>query len=247
MTDFRSRRSGCQIVTMMQAAKPWDRHNRVIRTCIHLHLSTSGRSLRQREMRSILMVVADVLFHEAFQVPLIENNHMIEQISSTAADPAFRDAILPRASETGSFGFDAEALHGSGDIFIEIRGPVENQIPRRGIVGECFPQLLCDPSATRTVGDSPMKNAPPVMRNNEEAVQHTKGQRRHGEKVHRGDDFTMIAQKAAQRFAGSGLLGALRIQRKTVRSETSKPSIVNSPWMGGAPQVGFSATMRKIS
>src|ERR1700741_2088939 len=32
-----------------------------------------------------------------------------------------------------------------------------------------------------------------------------------------------------------------------VLSETSKPSMSNSPWMRGAPQVGFSATMRKIS
>src|ERR1019366_8371435 len=32
-----------------------------------------------------------------------------------------------------------------------------------------------------------------------------------------------------------------------VRSEMSKPSLSSSPWMRGAPHVGFSATMRKIS
>jgi hypothetical protein len=31
------------------------------------------------------------------------------------------------------------------------------------------------------------------------------------------------------------------------RSETSKPSIFSSPWIGGEPQVGFSATRRKRS
>jgi hypothetical protein len=81
-------------------------------------------------MRPVIVVVTDVFVHQAFQMPLIENKHMIEQVSSTAADPAFRDTILPRASETGSFGFDAEASHGTDDIFIEIHGPVENQIPR---------------------------------------------------------------------------------------------------------------------
>src|SRR5216683_7128521 len=32
----------------------------------------------------------------------------------------------------------------------------------------------------------------------------------------------------------------------TVRSETSMPSMRNSPWMRGAPQVEFSAAMRRI-
>src|SRR6516225_417829 len=32
------------------------------------------------------------------------------------------------------------------------------------------------------------------------------------------------------------------MQRDTVRSETSKPSLSKSPWMRGAPHVGFSAT-----
>ena len=48
-------------------------------------------------------------------------------------------------------------------------------------------------------------------------------------------------------FAGSGFLGAFRIHLKTVRSEMEKPSIFNSPWIRGAPHVGFSVTIRKIS
>src|SRR5450631_9693 len=56
-----------------------------------------------------------------------------------------------------------------------------------------------------------------------------------------------LLRMAAHRLAGSGRLGALRIQRNTVRSERSKPSIFSSPWMRGEPHVEFSATMRKIS
>jgi hypothetical protein len=43
------------------------------------------------------------------------------------------------------------------------------------------------------------------------------------------------------------ILGARFIQREIVRSEMSNPSISSSPWMRGAPQVGFSATMREIN
>ena len=54
-------------------------------------------------------------------------------------------------------------------------------------------------------------------------------------------------RKASHRLAGSGSRGARHIQREIVRSETSKPSMRSSPWMRGAPQVGFPATIRKIN
>src|ERR1017187_8172983 len=54
-----------------------------------------------------------------------------------------------------------------------------------------------------------------------------------------------LVRNAAHRFAGSGFLGTFLIQRSTVRSETSKPSIFSSPWMRGAPQVRFSETIRE--
>ena len=53
-------------------------------------------------------------------------------------------------------------------------------------------------------------------------------------------------RKASQRLSGSEVLGARFIQRETVRSVTSNPSMRSSPWMRGAPQVGPSATMRKM-
>ena len=56
-----------------------------------------------------------------------------------------------------------------------------------------------------------------------------------------------LFKKAFHCFAGSGFLGAFRIHLETVLSAMSKPSIVSSPCMRGAPQVRFSATMRKIS
>ena len=54
-------------------------------------------------------------------------------------------------------------------------------------------------------------------------------------------------RKASHRLVGSGSRGARRIQREIVRSETSKPSMRSSPWMRGAPHVGFSRSIRKIN
>src|SRR5262249_22583238 len=56
-----------------------------------------------------------------------------------------------------------------------------------------------------------------------------------------------LRRNVSQRWLGSAILGARRIQRETLRSEISKPSMRSSPWIRGARQVGFSATILKIS
>lgn len=55
-----------------------------------------------------------------------------------------------------------------------------------------------------------------------------------------------LRRSVSQRFVLSGSPGARRIQRETVCSETSNPSIRSSPCMRGAPHVGFSVTIRKM-
>jgi hypothetical protein len=72
-------------------------------------------------MRAVLVVVADVLIHEAFQMQFIENDHMVEQIAAAVADPALSHAILPRTSVAGPLGLDAKALHSFDYIAVEVR------------------------------------------------------------------------------------------------------------------------------
>ena len=55
-----------------------------------------------------------------------------------------------------------------------------------------------------------------------------------------------LRRKVSQRLDGSGSLEARFIQREMVLSETSKPSMRSSPWIRGAPQLGFSATIWNI-
>ena len=40
-----------------------------------------------------------------------------------------------------------------------------------------------------------LKNTPPVMRDDEKAVEHSEGRRRDGKEIHRSDGFPMIAKK----------------------------------------------------
>jgi len=85
--------SGCQIVAMMQAAEPGHRYNSVINTGILDCFTTGGRSLRQRKMSSVLVVVPDVLVHQAFQMAFVHNNYIVEQIPAAVADPSLGHAV----------------------------------------------------------------------------------------------------------------------------------------------------------
>jgi len=94
--------------------------------------------------------------------------------------------------------------------------------------------------------DVEVQDAPAIMANNEEAVEKSEGDRRNGDEIHGGDGFAMIAEKSQPPPTRFWISGRSLIQREMLRSDTSKPSIRSSPWMRGPPQVGFSATMRKI-
>jgi hypothetical protein len=95
---------------MMQAAKLWHRNNSVFLAGAVQCRATGWRSFRQPEMRSILVVVADVFVHQAFQMAFIDNDYMVEQIAATVADEALGDTVLPWTSEAGPLRFDAYRL-----------------------------------------------------------------------------------------------------------------------------------------
>lgn len=86
-----------------------------------------------------------------------------------------------------------------------------------------------------------MQNPSSIMPNQEEDIQHVESECRHREEVHGGDAFAMIPQKGEPALPGFVGSRSRRIQRETLRSETSNPSMTSSPWMHGARQVGFSA------
>ena len=105
----RSNSSGSQTVTVMQATKSWHGHDPATYIRVLLCFTTRRCSLCQREMRSVVVIVADVLVHQAFQMPFIENDHMVEQIAAAVANPALGNAVLPWTSETGPLWLECQS------------------------------------------------------------------------------------------------------------------------------------------
>ena len=90
-------------------------------------------------------------------------------------------------------------------------------------------------------------NAPPVMRDDEEAVENGKGKRWHGEEVHRDDVFPVIDQKC-----GASLCRLRAPRRFPYPAQDSSFRDVEAQHRklsmdARSTQVGFSATMRKMS
>ena len=82
------------------------------------------------------MVITDVFGHQALEVPLIEHDDVIEQVSTATSDESLRDAILPRAAEPSLFRFDGEALECAESFTAEVGSSVKDQVFWSRVVGE---------------------------------------------------------------------------------------------------------------
>jgi hypothetical protein len=145
----------------------------------------------QTEMTSVLMIVANVLVHQAFQTALAEHNRVVKQITTAGADPAFGHAVLPGASDRDTNRPCAQAVHGFQNLAMECVLAIKDQILWRGIARKGLTKLLSDSGGCRVTGDVAVKNAPPVMVNDEKAVEHAERKSRHGKEIHRSYRFAV--------------------------------------------------------
>ena len=90
----------------------------------------------------------------------IEDDYMVEQVPTTASDPALSDAILPRTPETGRFGFNTQGFDRTDHILIEVSLPIIDQIFGRRIAGERLSKLLRALRTARMLGDDAMQDSP---------------------------------------------------------------------------------------
>ena len=68
----------------------------------------------------------------------------------------------------------------------------KNQISLLVSTWERFPLLLRNPQTTRMLGDVEVQNAPAIMRDHKEAIQHTEPESWDREEVHGRNRLTMV-------------------------------------------------------
>jgi hypothetical protein len=69
----------------MQPAEPWHSYNPTACFGLIRCFTTGRRSFRQRKMRPVVVIVADVLVHQSFQMAVIHNDRVVEQVAAAVA------------------------------------------------------------------------------------------------------------------------------------------------------------------
>ncbi len=156
-------------------------------------------------MCSVLVVILYIFRKQPLQMTFVERNHVIQEVAAAASDPALGNAILPGTANRCPDGGELHGFYGGIDLTAELRIMIENQILPPVIVGKRFPQLLRDPTTGWMLGDADVQNTAAIMADDEKAVQQPKGNRRHGEKVHRSDSLAMIPEKCLPALRGFGI------------------------------------------
>ena len=148
------------------------------------------------------MIIRDVISDQTAQMNVIEDDQVIEKLSATASDPAFRDSILPRACRAYACGFHAAGCKQLGYLLAKLGIPIQDRIAVRTRFRKCFPQLLHYPWTGRVFRDVEMEDPASTLLDDEETIQDMEGEGRYGEKVHGRDDLAMIAKESRPELAG---------------------------------------------
>ena len=74
----------------------------------------------QHKMSSVVMIVVDISPHETYQMALIQDDDVVEEIATAGADPPLGHAVLPGASNCGANRSYAQTLYGLQRLTLKV-------------------------------------------------------------------------------------------------------------------------------
>ena len=123
-------------------------------------------------MRAVLVIVTNVLREQSLQMAFVQCDDVIQQVTTTTADPALGHAILPRAFERSANRVYPQGSNGYGDFQAILCITIKDNEPRSRPEWKCFPQLLDGPETRRVLCDVEVQDAPTIMTDDEKAIEH---------------------------------------------------------------------------
>ncbi len=161
-------------------------------------------------MRSVLVVVTNIVCKQTLQINFVECDDVVEQITASTLDPPFGYPVLPGAFKGCPNRTHAQGADGQAD-FKAVRGiAVEDQELRCQLERERFAQLLNNPGTCWVPRDIEVHDATAIMADDEKAVEDSESDSWNREEVHRRNHFPMVSQKREP------WLGRLRIPRRSL-------------------------------
>src|ERR1035438_796063 len=97
--SLRATDSSSPVIAVMQPAHALLANHRALfqRAC-----PASRRLLLQPQVRSVVVIIGNVLREESLQMTLIQRDYVVEQVAAAASDPTLGDAILPGTLNRGA-------------------------------------------------------------------------------------------------------------------------------------------------
>src|SRR5260370_10634604 len=111
-------------------------------------------------MRAVLVVVANILREQAFQVAFVNCNDVIQEITAATPYPTLCDSILPRTLERGADRTHAEGSNRCGDFQSILGITIKDDEPRSTSKWKRFSQLLDNPQTCRMICNIESQNTP---------------------------------------------------------------------------------------
>src|SRR5271169_5240819 len=78
--------------------------------------SPSGCVLTEPEMSPVFVVVEQIQRHQPFQMPLIQDDHVVKQVAPTTSNPALRNPVLPWTAKGSAGGLASHLPHSRNHI-----------------------------------------------------------------------------------------------------------------------------------
>src|SRR5664280_2093399 len=97
--SLRTTDSGSPVIAVMQPA-----HASLANHCTVFPRAcpASRRLLVQPQVRSVVVIIGNVLGEESLQMTLIQRDHVVEQVTAAASDPTLGGPILPGTPNRGT-------------------------------------------------------------------------------------------------------------------------------------------------
>jgi hypothetical protein len=159
----------------------------------------------EREMCPGSVVVFEVAGQNPNQVILVDDDHMIETLTSDRADQPFNERILPRGPKGGHDLLDIHVLNALPEVLAVNAVTISKQKAWCFVIRERFDDLLSGPPSGRVLGHVELDNLTAVVAKHNEAVQQAETHGRNDKEVNGCDILDVVVEEGSpslrRRFA----------------------------------------------
>src|SRR5258707_14331599 len=153
-------------------------------------------------MRSDVIVIVGVGFHDPTQMHLAQDNDVVHTLTPDRSDQLFGKAILPRRGWCGRLVPDAHGAQSARDDAAIDPVPIADEVVRSLIPRKCLRYLTCNPFGRRICCDVDPDEVSAAEPDDDEGIEQVETDSWNNEQVHGGNVWRVVMQEGPPSLAG---------------------------------------------